>query len=176
MGNENKKIRIIMVSGDITKLNCDAIITAVNAGRAWFGGIDRAIYNVAGGLFHNQIRDDELYELNSIVAKGNGTTKFENVIFVVDELENPLRSVIASGLTAAHNVGFKYIAIPSIRTGVMKRMVEREYEDVVNEYIEGVKIYLNSVEKPNIQAIAFVTYNNPDLEEILRKAIKNEGW
>jgi O-acetyl-ADP-ribose deacetylase (regulator of RNase III) len=179
MGNESKetkKIRIIRISGDITKLECDAIITAINAGGIWAGGIDRAIYGAAGIWFHKQIRNEELYELNAIVVKGNGTTKFENVIFVVDELEYPLRSVISSGLEAAHRAGFKYVAIPSIRTGVMRGKVEREYEDVVNEYIEGVKLYLNSVEKPNIRAIAFVTYNNPELEEVLHKAIKNEGW
>lgn len=176
---EAKKIRIIRISGDITKINCDAIITAINSAGAWFGGIDRAIYSVAGNLFHSQIRREDLFKLNAIVTRGDPKRYkggFNNVIFVIDDLENPLRSIIASGLEAAHNAGFKLVAIPSIRTGVMKGLVEREYEDIVPEYIEGVKIYLNSCDKPNIHAIAFVTYNNPELELVLEKAIKKEGW
>ena len=33
-------IRIVGVSGDITTVESDAIITAINSARAWFGGID----------------------------------------------------------------------------------------------------------------------------------------
>lgn len=175
----DKKIRIIRISGDITQVKCDAIITAINAGGAWFGGIDRAIYNAAGTMYHSQIKKEDLYELNFIVARGdhnNHRGKFDNVVFVVDELECPLRSVIASGLEGAHAAGFKNVAIPSIRTGVMINMVERGFEDVVNEYVEGVKIYLNSYERLNIEAIAFVTYNNIKLEKVLHDTIKREGW
>jgi O-acetyl-ADP-ribose deacetylase (regulator of RNase III) len=43
-----KKPVLSVISGDIAQVKSDAIITAINSGGAWFGGIDRVINNVAG--------------------------------------------------------------------------------------------------------------------------------
>lgn len=176
-------IRMARISGDITMVNADAMITAINSGGLWFGGIDGAIQQVAGNFYHAQAAKEELNDMKVVVARGdhnNHKGKFDNVVFVVDDLRSELRNVIARGLEEADAAGFKSVSIPAIRTGVMLGVVEKSVEKVVDEWIMGVKRYISRTKVrgniPGIQAIAFVTYNNPKLEEILHKALKNEGW
>jgi len=169
-------IRIVRISGDITRVDSDAIITAINSGRLWFGGIDGAIQRVAGNIYHNQAMNEELINLKVIVARGdhnNHKGKFDNVVFVVDDLKSELRGVIARGLEEADAAGFKKVTIPAIRTGVMLGAVEKSLEQVVDEYMKGIKRYVGRKrakgQVPGIQAIAFVTYNNPELEGIMHR-------
>ena len=175
---DNIGIRIVRISGDITSVNSDAIITAINSGRLWFGGIDGAIQRVAGNIYHNQAMNEELSDLKVIVARGdhnNHKGKFDNVVFVVDDLRSELRGVIARGLEEADAAGFKNVTIPAIRTGVMLGAVEKSLEQVVDEYMKGIRRYVGRKrvkgQVPGIQAIAFVTYNNPELEEILHRIL-----
>lgn len=175
---DNIGIRIVRISGDITKIDSDAIITAINSGRLWFGGIDGAIQRVAGNIYHDQTMNEELINLKVIVARGdhnNHKGKFDNVVFVVDDLKSELRGVIARGLEEADAAGFKKVTIPAIRTGVMLGAVEKSLEQVVDEYMKGIKRYVGRKrakgQVPGIQAIAFVTYNNPELEDIMHRVI-----
>lgn len=175
---DNIGIRIVRISGDITKIDSDAIITAINSGRLWFGGIDGAIQRVAGNIYHNQAMNEELINLKVIVARGdhnNHKGKFDNVVFVVDDLKSELRGVIARGLEEADAAGFKKVTIPAIRTGVMLGAVEKSLEQVVDEYMKGIKRYVGRKrakgQVPGIQAIAFVTYNNPELEDIMHRVL-----
>src|SRR3989338_10399360 len=143
---DNIGIRIVRISGDITSVNSDAIITAINSGRLWFGGIDGAIQRVAGNIYHNQAIKEELSDLKVIVARGdrnNHKGKFDNVVFVVDDLRSELRGVIARGLEEADAAGFKNVTIPAIRTGVMLGAVEKSLEQVVDEYMKGIRRYVN---------------------------------
>ena len=173
---KNIGIRIVRISGDITRVDSDAIITAINSGRLWFGGIDGAIQRVAGNMYHNQAVNEELSDLKVIIARGdhnNHKGKFDNVVFVVDDLKSELRGVIARGLEEADAAGFKKVTIPAIRTGVMLGAVEKSLEQIVDEYMKGIMRYVGRKrikgQVPGIQTIAFVTYNNPELEEIMHR-------
>ena len=175
---EKLPIKIMRISGDITLVRADAIITAVNSGRLWCGGIDGAIQRVAGMTYHNVAAKEELSDLKVIVVRGdhnNHKGKFDSVVFVVDDLRSELRNVIAIGLNEADLSGFETISIPAIRTGVMLGAVEKSLEQVVDEYIMGIKRYVSRKivkgQTPGIKELVFVTYNNPELEEILSKAI-----
>jgi len=173
----NIGIRIARISGDITMIDSDAIITAINSGGLWFGGIDGAIRRVAGNMYHSQAMEKKLIDLKVIVARGdhnNHKGKFDNVVFVVDDLRSELRGVIARGIEEADNAGFKKVTIPAIRTGVMLEAVEKSLEQVVNEYMKGIMRYVGrkrviKKQVPGIQTITFVTYNNPELEEIMHR-------
>lgn len=183
MDGQNEKnignigIRIVIMSGDITMIASDAIITAINSGGLWFGGIDGAIRKVAGNMYHAQASGKKLIDLEVIIARGDHNHhvgKFDNVVFVVDDLRSELRGVIARGLEEADNAGFKNVTIPAIRTGVMLGAVEKSLEQVAGEYAKGIMRYVGRkrvIKKqiPGIQAITFVTYNNPELEEIMRR-------
>ena len=99
-----KKVHV--VSGDLTQIPCDAIITAVNSGGMWFGGIDGAIMRASGDLFHNQASKSALPLKHgaTVVAKSNGKKhggEFNNMVFVIDDLCGPLNEIILNGLVAA---------------------------------------------------------------------------
>lgn len=175
---EYADITMAVISGDITRVDSDAIITAINSKGLWFGGIDEAIYRVAGDFYHKQVSNEKLMDLGVVVARGshnNHKGKFDNAVFVVDDLKSELCTIIARGLECADVAGFKKVAIPAIRTGVMLGVVEISLEQVVDEYMLGIRMYVNrKISKgqiPGIQTITFVTYNNPRLEEILRWVI-----
>ena len=36
-------VTVKVISGDITQVEGDAIVTLINSGRMWFGGVDQAI-------------------------------------------------------------------------------------------------------------------------------------
>ncbi len=184
MAIESTNIKIVVMHGDITMVKADALITAINSSRRWLGGIDGAIQGVAGNYYHAQASAKRaLYNLQTIVARGHRNHHnggFDNVVFVVDDLQSPLRNVISEGLEAADADGMETVLIPAIRTGVMLGVREGCLEQVVFEYIHGIEQYIIRTasigDKPNIKAIAFVIYKNQQLEDILNKALKNKGW
>ena len=110
-------------------MRSSAIITAINSGGAWFGGIDGAIQNVAGNMFHAQAAANmPLTDLQTIVAEGHSNGhqgRFDNVVFVVDDLQSPLEDVVYEGLKAAHKQKYPVVSLPTIRMGVMLGAVEQ---------------------------------------------------
>ena len=160
------KPTISVVGGDITQIPADALMTAINSGGLWFGGIDRAIQKVAGNMYHSQVeRAQPLRDLQTVVAKGTGPHrgKFKDVVFVIDDLESSLDRVIYFGLQTANRENYKYLLIPTIRMGVMAGVKETPEEAVIkmagglNEF---VKRYSGGT---NLENIKFVVYNNPSL-------------
>ena len=47
-------IKVNVVDGDIAAVPAQVLITAVNSGGMWFGGIDGVIMRAAGDQFHGQ--------------------------------------------------------------------------------------------------------------------------
>ena len=116
------KPKIYAVEGDITQIPADALMTAINSGGLWFGGIDGAIQRVAGNMYHNQASQAApLNNLQTVVARGSGKHKgkFRDVVFVIDDLKSPLDKVVYAGLEAASNEGYTSLLVPTIRMGVM---------------------------------------------------------
>jgi len=172
---EMKKTLVRVVSGDIAQQKADALITAINSGGLWFGGIDGVIQRLAGGHFHTQAKQaSPLFHEKTIVATGDGCShngKFQNVIFVVDDLESPLRNIVYKGLSSAVEAGFKTVTLPTIRMGVMLGTVEKTAEDAVNEMVHGIKEYMSEFPNSPIDEIIFVVYNDKQLQTLLNKAI-----
>jgi len=110
---------VTVAFGNIAQKKTDALITAINSGGMWFGGIDGVIQGVAGNAFHAQAaKAMPLKHGQAIVANGKGVAhggSFSNVIFVVDDLKGPLREIVNNGLEAAANAGFKSVTLPTIR-------------------------------------------------------------
>lgn len=47
-----KKLQLKFETGDITQAYAEGLMTLVNSGRMWFGGVDSAIQKVAGHAYH----------------------------------------------------------------------------------------------------------------------------
>lgn len=152
------KVQIVN-GGDIRTEESDALITAVNSGKMWYGGIDGAIQSAAGNWFHKQAAEKELHDLMTVVAIGARTMHkgaFNNVVFVVDDLESPLRKVIYAGLEAADKANFRTVTVPGIRLGVMLGVVEKSLEEAYGEMNAGVLEYLETHPDTNLRNIKFV--------------------
>ena len=168
-------MKVNIVSGDVTQTTADALITAINSGRMWFGGIDGAISRVAGNLFHRQASANlPDKQGGTVVAKSNGTRhngEFKNVVFVIDDLKGPLHEIVQNGLTTASDEGFKTVTLPTIRMGVMLGVVEKSKEEAVDEMVKGVKLFLKKNPKTSIENITFVVYVDPDTQEMLQRKL-----
>jgi O-acetyl-ADP-ribose deacetylase (regulator of RNase III) len=169
------KTSVSVISGDIAKIQSDALITAINSGGLWFGGIDGVINRVAGNHFHSQAESAmPLTDGQTVVARGNGHSSraaFGNVVFVIDDLKRPLHEIIYNGLKAASDAGFKSVSLPTVRMGVMLGVVEKSEHEAVAEMAKGVKSFLT--ESPNsLNNITFVVYGAPDIRTMLQKTLE----
>jgi len=168
-------MRVRVFSGDIAKVEADALITAINSGGMWFGGIDDVIIRQAGGVFHSQAAAAKpLKDGQTVVAKANGhqhNAAFGNVVFVVDDLEQKLRKVVFAGLNAAADAKFKSVSLPTIRMGVMLGIVEKSKLEAVNELVEGIKLFLKAKPKSSVKSLTFVVYNDPQILKLAKVAL-----
>jgi len=169
-------VEINVVSGDISKVKAGALITAINAGGMWFGGIDGVINKVAGNLFHEQAANaSPLENGQAVVAHSNGhehNGAFSDVVFVVDELVSPLGRVICNGLQAASDAGFSSVSLPTIRMGVMLGVVEKSTAEAVQEMARGVREFKSNNPDTTIETITFVVYSDAETERQLRSALE----
>ncbi len=164
--------------------DADALITAINSGGMWFGGVDGAIMRVAGSQYHKQAATMKLNDLDTVIARGNRNSHsghFDNVVFVIDDLKSDLHQVIFRGLDSADEAGFKVVTIPAMRTGVMLGVVEGSLKEVVNEMVKGIKKYVlhsmtSKQRNPRIEEIKFVIYNNPMLEDMIKRTLVDSGF
>jgi len=158
-------LALTVMEGDITRVRADALIAAINSGGFWFGGIDRAIERVAGGVFHQQAAAlGTLKHMQTIVAKKQSAHegKFGDVVFVVDDLEGPLSALILIALTEADKAGYKSVSLPAIRTGVMRGVVEKSLVDSAMKILSGIEAFSSGHSGP-LEEVTIVIYNQPDL-------------
>ncbi len=117
-------MQVRVVDGDIAAQPAGALITAINSGGMWFGGIDGVIMRHAGEQFYAQAADALFANRSTktVVAKQRGWHhgNFADVVFVIDDLDEALNVVVRRGLTAASEAGYTTVSMPLIRFGVMR--------------------------------------------------------
>jgi O-acetyl-ADP-ribose deacetylase (regulator of RNase III) len=153
--------KVNVVDGDITQIKVDALITAINAYGRWFGGIDGAIQRVSGNIFHKQVAEQmPLHDGRIVFAPAtllhNG--RFDNVIFVIDELKQPVARLVRAALDEADARSLGTVSIPTLRTGVMVGVYETR-----EEALGGLVIAIEEFVRTNpshVQEINVVVYNN----------------
>ncbi len=152
---------VYVCEGDLTKLKVDAIVTLINSGGMWFGGLDNAISRVAGTQYHNQAQAVDLHNGQVVVAKKKGLSRgrFEDVIFVVDDLESPLGDLVYAALSAAEQQGYKSVGFPLMRTGVMLGEVEPDVAAVIQQMKAGIARFWKEGERA--MDIYIVVYDDP---------------
>ena len=161
------KTGLYLVQGDITQIPTDAIMTAINSGGMWYGGIDGAIQRVAGNQYHSQAAQAmPLSDLQTVIARGNASKhkgKFNDVVFVVDDLRSSLDKVVYTGLEAAHQKGYGQLLIPAIRMGVMAGAVEKTPGETIVKLGQGIKRFMQEYGKQTkLENLTFVVYNDPN--------------
>lgn len=163
--------KVNVVSGDISKVKSDALITAINSGGMWWGGIDGVINRCAGGLFHNQAAQQmPLKHGQAVNAKGDASNRasFANVVFVIDDLEGPLGDIIFNGLKGASDGAYRSVTLPAIRMGVMLGAVEKTTTEAIQQMVDGVRRFVAENPHTSVKDITFVVYQDDTLVSALK--------
>jgi O-acetyl-ADP-ribose deacetylase (regulator of RNase III) len=167
-----------VLEGDLTHTATpmDAIVTLINPGGMWFGGVDDAIQRVAGGQYHAvpyaELTKAGLENGQVVVAKGSMAHRgsFRDVIFIVDALKSPLNSRVYTALAAAEDNGYQTVALPLMRTGVMAGVVERTKHAVVQQIKQALDRF--KADRPaSTMVITFVVYDDQLGADMLATAI-----
>jgi O-acetyl-ADP-ribose deacetylase (regulator of RNase III) len=160
---------ITLVKGDIAKVKTQAMLAPINSGGMWFGAIDGVIQRAGGGQFHNQVHLPKQHG-DVIVARQkqahNGA--FQDVIFVIDDLEGPVSDLITAVFTGAQNAGYTDVSLPAFRTGVMKGAVEPTVKHAVVGIFEGIQRFYEANPNSTLSNITFVIYDNPEVLQLLQ--------
>jgi O-acetyl-ADP-ribose deacetylase len=155
-----------IIEGDIAQVPANAMITAINSGGAWFGGIDGVIQRAAGMMFHQQVAETlPLNHCDTVVARKKAAHrgKFGDVVFVIDDLQSPLSKVVYAALKAASDAGYQSVSLPAIRTGVMLGTVEPNASAAAVELLRGLAKFFDEHPDSPIQNIVFVIFRQPDV-------------
>ena len=122
--------RMIIMLGDITKLDVDAVVNAANSGLIGGGGVDGAIHRAAGSSLLDECREIVKKQggcpPGDAVMTGAGNMKCKKIIHTVGPIwhdgnsneSTVLASCYKKSLELARQNGLKTVAFPNISTGV----------------------------------------------------------
>ena len=159
-GLKDLKERIVVIQGDITNIQADAIVNAANTDLILGAGVAGAIRRKGGESIQEECRKIGSIPLGEAALTGGGSLKAKYVIHAAGMRlggrvgEHSLKNATKNSLRRADEKGIKTIAFPAIGTGIGGFPTERCAEvmiDVVLSHLEGGK---TSIEK-----VFFVTFD-----------------
>lgn len=166
------RTEIILIRGDITNVDADAIVNAANSTLMGGGGVDGAIHARGGPQILEECKHiratrwaNGLPTGEAIMTSG-GNLKAKHVIHTVGPIwregtsEEPrlLKQAYQNSLKLAVQVGLKSIAFPSISTGAYGYPIEKAVEVA----IAAVKEFLKN--EDGLDRIAFVLFTKHDFD------------
>jgi O-acetyl-ADP-ribose deacetylase (regulator of RNase III) len=129
--------RLVLVQGDITREQADAIVNAANSGLRGGGGVDGAIHRAGGPAIMEECRAIRERQggcpTGEAVITTAGRLQAKHVVHAVGPVWRDgrhgepelLRSTYGNSLRVAAARGAKTVAFPSISTGVYGYPIER---------------------------------------------------
>lgn len=158
-------VSVVTVDGDAAQLPADALLAAVQPSGFCHGGINAMIEKACGPGIRAQVDAQKpLTDGKTFLTKGDAASKakFKDVVFVADDMRQPLHQLVFKGLKAADEAGVKTISLPVLRTGWNFGFIEKTYEHVVAETIKGLNLFLEGGRK-SLGRISLVVHQNPRL-------------
>ncbi|MEM3730490.1 MAG: O-acetyl-ADP-ribose deacetylase [Candidatus Bathyarchaeia archaeon] len=173
------KTKVLLVQGDITEMETEAIVNAANPSLMGGGGVDGAIHKKGGPKILEEckrIREKEWPEglpTGKAVITSGGNLKAKYVIHTVGPIwrggnsgePELLADAYRNSLSLAVSKGIKTIAFPSISTGAYGYPIEKACRIALST----VKEFLEKVDK--LEKVVFVLFSKRDFE-IYREAAK----
>ncbi|MGQ9506704.1 MAG: O-acetyl-ADP-ribose deacetylase [Candidatus Bathycorpusculaceae bacterium] len=173
------KAKILLIQGDITEMDTDAIVNAANPSLMGGGGVDGAIHRKGGPKILEECKrirateyPDGLPTGKAVITSG-GKLKAKYVIHTVGPIWHSgssgepqlLADAYRNSLRLAVSKGLKTIAFPAISTGAYGYPIE-----------EASKIALSTVKEflekeDNVDKVVFVLFSSRDFE-IYRKVAR----
>jgi O-acetyl-ADP-ribose deacetylase (regulator of RNase III) len=158
--------RLVLVMGDITNEETDAIVNAANTGLAGGSGVDGAIHAAGGPEIMEECRKIGSCPTGSAVITTAGELKAWHVIHTVGPVYKDgtqsepelLASAYRNSLKLASDKGLLSVSFPSISTGAYGYPVE----DAAGIALRTVMDFLKNDRK--IKLVRIILFNQHDLE------------
>ncbi len=154
------KTTLELEQGDITDLDCDAIVNAANADLFLGGGVAGAIRRKGGTAIQEECNRIGRINVGEAAITTGGGLKARHVIHAVGprfgegEEDAKLASATLSSLKLADRYRLRSIAFPAISTGIFRFPVERCADIMLSttiSYIRG---------RTGIERVAFCLYDS----------------
>lgn len=170
--NEKLDKKISLYSGDITKLEIDAIVNAANKSLLGGGGVDGAIHRAAGPLLKNECASLQGCETGEAKITCGYGLPAKYVIHTVgpiaqggvgEEERRALRSCYRNSLQIATENAARSVAFPCISTGIYGYPPEQ----AVHEALAAVREFLD-VHHDKLDRVIFCVFLPTDKELYLQ--------
>ena len=155
---------IILIQGDITDMEVDAIVNAANAQLILGAGVAGAIRRKGGPTIQEECNKIGGTYVGGAVITAGGNLKAKHVIHAVGPRmgegneDQKLKNATLNSLKLMDKHGLKTIAFPAISTGIFGYPINRCAKIMINT----VKDYLKT--KTTIETVFFVLYTASDYE------------
>lgn len=174
------KAKILLVQGDITDMDTDAIVNAANSTLMGGGGVDGAIHRRGGPKILEECKQIRATEwpnglpTGKAVITSGGNLKASCIIHTVGPIwhggnvgeRELLAEAYRNSLRLAVAKGLETIAFPSISTGAYRYPIE----EASRVALKTVKEFLEKEDK--LDEVVFVLFTSHDLETYGEAAIK----
>lgn len=162
--------RMVIIRGDITKLEVDAIVNAANESLLGGGGIDFAIHQAAGpGLLKEcqtlggcEVGDAKVTGAYNLPCRVIVHTVGPDMNYPVHGATDLLRSCYSRSMELAAQHGAKTIAFPSISTGIFNYPLEEACAI-------ALETVFHALPGSGIEQVFFVCFNDVTLEAYQRE-------
>ena len=137
--------KLILIEGDITDLDADAIVNAANAKLILGSGVAGAIKNKGGPSIQEECNRLGGTYVGGAVMTGAGNLKARHVIHAVGprmgegEEESKLRNATMNSLLLAEEHNLESIAFPALSTGVFGYAVDKCADIMLTVAVEYLK-------------------------------------
>lgn len=174
MEQKNKAKRIVVLQGDITDMNVDAIVNAANNELIHGGGVALAIVKKGGQVIQDESNKIGFCETGKAVITTGGNLKAKYVIHTVGPIygegneDTKLKSAVLSCLNLAESKNLKSIAFPAISAGIYHFPKDRCAKIILNTIIE----YFNNNKNSFLNEVFIVLYDDETFK-IFEKEFKN---
>ena len=155
---------IILIQGDITDMEVDAIVNAANAQLILGAGVAGAIRRKGGPTIQEECNKIGGTHVGGAEITSGGNLKAKHVIHAVGPRmgegneDQKLKNATLNSLKLMDKHGLKTIAFPAISTGIFGYPINRCAKIMINT----VKDYLKT--KTTIETVFFVLYTSSDYE------------
>lgn len=161
-----------VVGGDITQEVSEALITAINSNGNWYEGVNAVILDTSGFMFHLQtLTVKPLTDGKTVFAKARGyhKGKFDNVLFVIDDLQRSLYDIVSIALSEAERLQLRRITLPTLRTGGASGIKEPR-DEAVEDLAKAIFDFV-ARGPANVKEIIVVVYDNFNDVKRLREVL-----
>lgn len=163
--------KILVVLGDITKLEADAIVNPANSQLVMGGGVAGAIIRAGGQQIQEQASKKAPVQIGHAVATTAGKLKAKYIIHaptmtrpaMATSLDN-IKAATKAALTCARQIRVLSLAFPGLGTGVGGL----DLQDAANTMVQEIRKAIET--GTTIKRIVLVAYNS-DMAKAFEKAL-----